>query len=96
MAQVKDILLDDDLDLLIQDGDFVVGPSDDQHIELILRATEGHFKEYPLLGANINSMVNGIIDGNYRKKIRLHLNQDGFKVNSVTYINEILNIDAER
>jgi hypothetical protein len=96
MAKVQDILLDENLDPIIKNGDFVIGPSDDQHIELILRAAPGHFKQFPLLGANVTSMVNGIIDGNYRKLIRLQLQSDGYKVNEVSYINDKLNIDAER
>jgi len=44
MAEAVDILFADDL--VIKNGDFGVGPSDQQHIEHILFATPGQFKQH--------------------------------------------------
>lgn len=46
----KDILLDENGDLLIENGDFVIGDSDLQDVELIFHSQKGEFKEHPLVG----------------------------------------------
>lgn len=48
----KDLLLDDDWDLLISNGDLVIGESDQQHIALVVVTAPGHWKENPFLGFN--------------------------------------------
>jgi hypothetical protein len=50
----KDILLNDDWDLDIVNGDFNVGFSDNQHLTLIVEIAEGSIKQYPLQGVGIN------------------------------------------
>jgi hypothetical protein len=40
-------------DLLIQNGDFVTGPSDQQHVSDIITAFPGWWKEYPQLGVGL-------------------------------------------
>lgn len=54
----QDYLLDDNGDLLIKDGDFVVGPSDNQHIQDILQSFQGEWKQFPLTGAGILQATN--------------------------------------
>lgn len=51
----KDILLNDEWDLDILNGDFNVGFSDNQHLTLIVELSEGSLKQYPLQGVGINS-----------------------------------------
>lgn len=55
---VKDFLTDDDNILLINNGDFLIGESEDQHIEAILRSEKGHWKETPFLGVGISKAIN--------------------------------------
>ncbi len=93
---VKDFLSDDDGDLIIENGDFKIGESDYQHIRDILQAAPGHYKQFPLVGANIMSMVNGSIDGDFRKELRKQLQADGYNVKSIKMVNGDLEIDAER
>ncbi|WP_136464948.1 hypothetical protein [Flagellimonas onchidii] len=45
-----DILLDEDFDLKIENGDFVIAPSDQQHVRAIFNAHMGEYKEWPLTG----------------------------------------------
>lgn len=45
-----DMLLDDDLDLIIENKDVVIGESDQQHSELITITFPGELKESPLTG----------------------------------------------
>ncbi|EKT3957699.1 hypothetical protein NTJ28_001686 [Flavobacterium psychrophilum] len=46
----KDILLDEDFDLIIQNGDFLIGESDQQHVNCIFLAHQGEYKEFPFIG----------------------------------------------
>lgn len=58
MAKSFDFIVDEDGDLAIEDGDFVVDESDTQHIEDILFAAPGEFKQTPILGFDINRFKN--------------------------------------
>lgn len=75
-----DFLLGEDGDLQIVDGDLLTGESDDQNVALILKATKGSIKQFPLLGVGIALELNGLIDGRVKRNIRLHLDSDGYKV----------------
>lgn len=94
--EARDYLYNDDDELLIKDGDFVVGASDEQHIKDIMCAAPGHFRQYPEIGANILQQVKGVIDGRYKRVVRVNLENDGYNVKTVDFINNRLIIDAER
>lgn len=49
----KDIILDNKNDLLIQNGDFVLGKSLKQEVGIILNLSPGNLKSSPLLGPSI-------------------------------------------
>ncbi len=56
---VNDILLDIATgDLLIKDGDFVIGESDEQNLEDLVMAMQGDFKASPLTGAGGRGLKN--------------------------------------
>lgn len=80
---VTDFLLDQDGDLLIRDGDFAVGESDDQHIEDIITAFPGWWKQFPLLGVgifqNIKSSQN---PQDLERSIKINLQSDGYDVSN--------------
>ena len=96
MAKAYDILYGDDGELLIKDGDFVTDVSNYQHIEDIMAAAPGHFRQYPVIGANILQQNNGIIDEAYKRLIRINLESDGFNVEKIDYTNGELTIEANR
>jgi hypothetical protein len=48
----QDFLLDGDWDLLIENGDLIIGNANQQHIALIVVTGPGHWKENPFLGFN--------------------------------------------
>jgi hypothetical protein len=58
MAEVFDILLEPDFDLMISDGDFVVGESTKQHQLCLLTAEPGNYKQSPTLGVGAFSFIN--------------------------------------
>lgn len=49
----KDILLNEDNDLQILNGDFVIGESTIQEVGIILSLTKGDLKSDPLVGADL-------------------------------------------
>lgn len=74
----QDILLDENDDLIFQDGDFVIGSSLTQDVGIILRLNQGELKSDPLLGANLIKYVNSNIDEvDLQTVVKLHLQRDG-------------------
>jgi len=98
---MNDVLLDNQMDLTIDGGDFVVGDSEEQNQQLILIASQGSFRESPLTGVNIASYIktgfNSTQIDALRQKIRLQLQYDGYQ-RSVVNINgfDDIQINAER
>jgi hypothetical protein len=98
---VKDITLDDNFDLIIENGDFKVSDSDMQHIQLICITDVGHWKQSPLLGVGIEKYISssGQTDA-LKRAINIQLASDGYKVNDIlvkgTNENFTYSIDAER
>lgn len=79
----KDFLSDPDGDLLIKDGDFVIGESEEQHINDILVSHPGGWRQTPFLGVGIskffNSPLNSGVLTSARKRIKLMLEMDNYK-----------------
>lgn len=79
--KAQDFLLDTDGDLLIKDGDLVIGPSDGQHIKDIMQSVPGWWKEFPLVGFNPFQFLNSRTSVQQQKQIaRQQLEGDGFVV----------------
>lgn len=57
MIQVKDFALDANSDLVIENGDFVLEFSDNTHIEHIIAANTGYYKESPTVGVGIKTYL---------------------------------------
>lgn len=91
-----DILLDlaGDGDLLIKDGDFVIGDSDNQNVKLILEADKGQQRFTPFLGVGIRRQLGGSVDGAVRRDIQLQLQGDGYRAGQIQYKNEVLTVDV--
>lgn len=87
-----------DCDLVTLDGDFVIGESDDQHVELILTATKGSFLQSPDLGVDLPNFINkqNTSSADLRRAINVNLLADGYKVQNLTIGNDgSFNIDYE-
>jgi hypothetical protein len=77
MKKHSDILLDDDDDLHIVDGDFLVGDSITQEVANLLRLNQGELKFDPLLGPNLISLVNSSASlQEIERRVKLHLARD--------------------
>jgi hypothetical protein len=85
-------------DAEINNGDFAIHNSDAQNVQDIVKSYLGHWKENPLLGAGIDLFTGSSgEEQEIKRRIQLHLEDDGFKVNAVRKIdNKNWYIDAER
>lgn len=89
-----------DMDLEIRDGDFVIDDSDGRHIEHILIAHKGEWRQAPLLGIGLSSYLGGpndtITRNSLEQKTRLNLEFDGYKVKFIDMRTlDDIQIDAE-
>lgn len=94
-----DILLDDDLDITISDsGDFKISESDYQSSLLILNTYAGTWKAHPICGMGIVRYKGSSgMQLQIRREISVHLQSDGYKINSVIVKNfDELYYDIER
>ena len=82
MAVFQDYLRDGlDGPLLIKNGDFVVGPSDNQHIHDLLVDVPGWWHQYPAIGCSLINYQRGSINiTQLTNIIRTQLSQDGYTV----------------
>ena len=97
MANARDIKLVDN-DLEFQAGDFVITDSDQQHIEDIVEAFQGSYKEFPLLGVGIRQYIGSAgAQDELQSLIQLQLESDGYTVNNIVLGDQgNIYIDAER
>jgi hypothetical protein len=84
MALRTDIQLTTGGDLLIQNGDFVIGLSDVQHIKDTINAFPGWWKEFPVDGVGIINYLNGGDEQELEKNVRIQLTADGYQVGTPT------------
>jgi hypothetical protein len=77
----KDILLDQNGDLLIVDGDLVIGNSEQQDVDLIFSSHKGEYKEHPLLGFGASRYLkksNNNVE-EFVRELELQLELNGFE-----------------
>jgi len=92
---MKDVLVDSDGDLLIVDGDLVIGDSDEQNQRHLILASKGEYKRNPEIGGDLLNLLD---EDNPKKavtEIKKQLEYDGAKVNNITYKEGKLDIDAK-
>jgi phage baseplate assembly protein W len=75
---MTDILLNENDDLRIENGDFVIGESIDQEVGLILRMNKGELKEDPIVGCNLIQLIHSnITEATLKQIIKIQLARDG-------------------
>jgi hypothetical protein len=97
---MNDIILDDNMDLSIIAGDFVVDDCENQIQQILLIAQPGNFRDSPLTGVGIINYLKGqltpsLVDS-LTKKIQIQWQYDGYAgvnvvVNSFTDIEIVAN-----
>lgn len=91
----NDILLNQDGTPVIENGDFVIGESTEQHQKLLLISQKGDFRQYPFIGVGIDNFLNDDEISDLGAEIQKEFEKDGMTVNKVrvTDIGKV-NIDA--
>lgn len=80
-----DILVDENKDLMISQGDFDLGISDSQHVEHIAIAQKGEFKEFPFAGFGIeNYLKTNTNEFAFKRDFKIQLEYDGYKNANIT------------
>lgn len=75
----KDILLNDDDDLLVLNGDLVLNESSQQEVDLLLRSNQGDWRASPLTGFGLNRrMRNQVNRTQFERELSGQLELDGF------------------
>ena len=80
---MDDLLLSND-DLVVLNGDFLTGESQGQHVQHIIAAHKGEYKQAALTGVGKSRFINGAIDGALRRDIQIQLEGDGIRLDSFT------------
>jgi hypothetical protein len=84
MTYETDILLDENDDLTIADGDFVIGESMLQEVGIILRLNSGDLKSDPILAPNLIQLVNSKENlQEFEDRVRIHLKRDNKNYNEI-------------
>lgn len=63
-------MLGDDFDLIISNGDFMIGDTEETDIELLLRCSPGQNRIYPNSGLSLFKYLNSVYDYSLEAKIR--------------------------
>ena len=91
----NDILLDENLNLLIRDGDFVIGECLNQQITCLLQAVPGAYKQSPTVGCGIDSFILDTDSDDLNRTIRKQFKQDGLNIKKIELGTDKITIDAE-
>lgn len=92
---MTDFLLDDNFDLLIVDGDLVVGESSAQHQRILLLADKGEFKDVPMRGVGARRYLEDHTPDNLAREIRTEFAADGMTVNKIQIASDLtIQVDA--
>lgn len=91
---MTDILLTNNNELEIVDGDFNIGFSDDQHKRLLLQTAQGEWKIRPDVGVGPYRFLEGENPEALLRETRQQFTADGMEVKNLTYENGQLKIDA--
>ncbi len=84
MNYETDILLNENDDFNIIDGDFVIGESILQEVGIILRLNSGDLKSDPILAPNLVQLVNSVENKQeFEERARIHLKRDNKSYNEI-------------
>lgn len=83
---MKDVLYTDKL--VIKNGDFVIGESDNQHQKHILLAYKGEYKQSQEVGVGIDQMLNDNSIVPLLIESKKMLEYDGMIIDNITFAND--------
>jgi|ERR1035437_20464 hypothetical protein len=89
ITYVQDIDLDDNFDLTIVNGDFLITESDQNHVISIINSYTGAWKEYPLVGVGLIQYLAGSVNSDVVKRaIQTQLITDGYNVQDIKVLKD--------
>lgn len=91
---MMDILLDQNRDLKIENGDFVIDDSTDQNVELLFISSPGEWKEHIDAGIAIKRSSNGNIDRFVDRTIRVQMGADGYGITKLVITEQGVTIEG--
>jgi hypothetical protein len=97
MARVqKDIMIGEDMDILIVDGNLVFGDATMQHQQVILLAHKGELKASPLLGVGVSDWLLEDDDNMLSLKIEIQkqLESDGLTISKLDTMSRPIKLEA--
>ena len=93
---MTDLLKDLSGEIIIENGDFVFGDSDQQHVEDIFMCNQGEFKEWPLLGFGaIGYIKSTITDEEFKRDLKIQLDYDDYTAVNIDTSNGFENLKIE-
>jgi hypothetical protein len=91
---MEDFILDDNNDMIVENGSFKTDNSLKQETKLIIQGAPGHFRENGYLGLDLlNSLDDENID--IVPELKKMLKLDGKKLNKINFKGDIIQIDAD-
>jgi hypothetical protein len=79
-----DILLDSDFDVLLKDGDFVIGDATYQNQAVLLKDSPGEVKQFPTAGVGMEAFLLDENPALLLREIRSQFTKDGMQVSKVS------------
>lgn len=91
---MKDILFNDEV--MIKNGDFVIGDSENQHVKHILISSKAEYKANPELGVGVEKILNTEEPMEFLIEAKKNLQYDGMKVRNISFTEEqTIHVDAK-
>lgn len=91
----NDILLDDDFDLLLLNGDMVIGEATRQHQALLLLTSPGELREFPMRGVGLQHwLLDDTAKGDVTRRIKQEFEADGMTVVRIRYNGDNVTTEA--
>ena len=94
---MKDIMLDENNDLIISNGDFVLSESLLQETKLIMQTAPGHWRYNPILGLDMERFIND--EASYdeiKAELKKQLKLDGKRLKEFQVVGDQIKINVER
>lgn len=91
---MNDIKLDENQDLKIKNGDFIISDSTDQNVELLFLSTPGDWKEHIETGVAIERAIHRNTDRFLDRTIRVQLEADGYSISKLEIKNTAISIEG--
>jgi hypothetical protein len=92
---MTDIILDENYQVAINNGDFIIDVSDVQQQNLLLICDKGDWKESPTVCVGVQRWLNDDEPEDLLAEIKKEFQRDGMTVNDLTLTDDkILNVDA--